>query len=106
MPLPEGRGYEKGFHRLRRLVNHFFPLKGEVSNHKGIFDEQTVLDAIERFRAMPVLDAISEFCAMPLRLQERFAQTLQQSTDLSRFQAEQMELDAILRFRERAEQAS
>ena len=39
LPLPEGRGYEKGFHRLRRLVNHFFPLKGEVSNHKGIFDE-------------------------------------------------------------------
>ena len=38
LPLPEGRGYEKGFHRLRRLVNHFFPLKGEVSNHKGIFD--------------------------------------------------------------------
>ena len=38
LPLPEGRGYEKGFHRLRRLVNHFFPLKGEVSNHKGISD--------------------------------------------------------------------
>ena len=69
-------------------------------------DEQTVLDAIRRLHAMPLLDAISEFCAMPLRLQERFAQTLQQSTDLSRFQAEQMELDAILRFRERAEQAS
>ena len=42
MPLPEGRGYEKGFHRLRRLVNHFFPLKGEVSNHKGIFDESRI----------------------------------------------------------------
>ena len=37
MPHPDGRGYGKGFHRLRRLVN--FPLKGEVSNHKGIFDE-------------------------------------------------------------------
>ena len=45
MPLPEGRGYEKGFHRLRRLVNHFFPLKGEVSNHKGIFD-QVDIDAV------------------------------------------------------------
>ena len=42
LPLPEGRGYEKGFHRLRRLVNHFFPLKGEVSNHKGIFDESSL----------------------------------------------------------------
>ena len=37
MPLPEGKGYGKGFQRLRRLVN--FPLKGEVSNHKGISDE-------------------------------------------------------------------
>ena len=105
MPLPEGRGYEKGFHRLRRLVNHFFPRKGEVSNHKGIFDEQTVLDAIERFRAMPVLDAISEFCAMPLRLQDRLVQTWQQSSDASRFQDEQRELDAIRRFRVRVEHA-
>ena len=39
MPLPEGRRYEKGFHRLRRRVNSSFPLKGEVSKHKGIFDE-------------------------------------------------------------------
>ena len=26
--LPEGRGYEKGFHRLRRLVNSSFPPEG------------------------------------------------------------------------------
>ena len=68
-------------------------------------DEQTVLDAIERFRAMPVLDAISEFCAMPLRLQDRLVQTWQQSSDASRFQDEQRELDAIRRFRVRAEHA-
>lgn len=68
-------------------------------------DEQTVLDAIERFRAMPVLDAISEFCAMPLRLQDRLVQTWQQSSDASRFQEEQMELDTILRFRAQVEQA-
>ena len=69
-------------------------------------DEQTVLDAIERFRGMPVLDAISEFCAMPLRLQDRLVQTWQQSSDASRFQDEQRELDAIRRFRVRAEHAS
>ena len=54
---------------------------------------------------MPVLDAISEFCAMPLRLQDRLVQTWQQSSDASRFQDEQRELDAIRRFRVRAEHA-
>ena len=29
LPLPEGKGYGKGFHRLRRLVNSSFPPEGE-----------------------------------------------------------------------------
>ena len=31
---------EKGFYRLRRFVSRYFSLKGEVSNHRGIFDER------------------------------------------------------------------
>ena len=39
MPLPEGRGAEKDFTGFAVFSTALFPLKGEDSNHKGIFDE-------------------------------------------------------------------
>ena len=39
LPLPSGRAAEKDFIGFAVLPTPLFPLKGEVSNHKGILDE-------------------------------------------------------------------
>ena len=39
LPLPEGKGDGKGFHRIALCVKKRFPLKGKVSGHKGNFAE-------------------------------------------------------------------
>ena len=39
LPLPEGRVTEEDFIGSAVLSTALFPLKGEGSNHKGIFDE-------------------------------------------------------------------
>ena len=49
-PSLEGGVTEKDFIGFAVLSTPFFPLKGEVSNHKGIFDENRILffDVISR----------------------------------------------------------
>ena len=48
-PSPQGGGTEKDFIGFAVLSDALFPLKGEVSNHKGIFDEMPGSDSAGAF---------------------------------------------------------